>query len=163
MNTNKIINLIKDIKNGTFVRVAFTSTVPLKAKFKNTGIIIKKKTVTTGRVGVNYFNIKSVKDLPKTASRNYTNNYKWIIPNKIKYNTNTDNYYLSLATVPMYSNTYVTYEIINNGISKCISKKDLLNSEVATYIQDSYFNKNTNTPILTIKLENIEKLGSTIL
>ena len=48
-------------------------------------------------------------------------------------------------------------------LNEKVSKKDLLNSEVANYIQDSYFNKNTNTPILTIKLENIDKLGSTIL
>lgn len=161
MKKEALENILNTIKNGTFVRIGYTTEVPLRAKFKNSNITIKKIVITTGRLGVNYKNISKVTTNTQTSNINRVNNYIWVLKNKLKFNTNTNKYYLPVATIPTGSNTQVQYVIFENENKTCVNSKEQL-KKYSEYIIPSYFTKNTNTPIFSVNIDNIWKVGNHI-
>lgn len=121
-SAEKIIEEIKKVPNGCYVRVGYKTTTKLAKEFKDTNNI-EKLVITSFRTGVAYKNISKVKealeakkDQPK---RKYTCNWHWLegLENKIKYNEKTEKYYLTVATVDeSHSNTEKVYFV--NGVMK---------------------------------------------
>lgn len=157
---SEIFSIVEKIKNGTCVRIGYKVDVPVYKKFDN--ITIKKIVVLTGRLGVKYKNIKTVKERVAANSAKSAinkNNYEWIIENKIKYNKNTDKYYLSVATFSKGSNKKVCYEICNNGkIDYIFSKKELKKSKYSEMICSSYFN-DKDTEIFSVSLDSVFRIN----
>lgn len=163
MNYKKFYEALENIKSGTCVRVIYTSYVPISSEFKDKCQDIKKTVSTTVRLGVQYNNIKSVKErqAANTAKAANKQNYKWLIKNRVKYNFNTGKTYLVMATFPKGDHTKVTYEFNNNGIiSYCHSKEALKNSPVGQFIRKSYFSTTSHpVDIYNVNIENIVQIG----
>lgn len=158
----ELIQEAKDIKPGVCVRIGYTSDVPVKAEHKRNGVVIKKIVSTTGRIGVKYKNIKKVQErVAANATRLQagTNNYTWIIENKIKHNSNTNKDYLQIATFPEGDHTKVCYEVNDKGICKYyFSKDELRKSYAGKYVRNSYFDKKSATEVYAVNLENVFRL-----
>ena len=155
METNKIIEAVKNIHGGNFARVYYKSEMPLKAIYKKAGWVIEKYTKTNVRIGVDYNNIATVierKTNEKPTERNYTNNYEWVIPNRIAYNTKTGKYYLQIATSTSPC-TVTRYKIQNDkGETFFVDSLDDLQKQL---IIDSYWASKPVSEIRKIQLDNV--------
>lgn len=154
---NKLNKFISDIPGGRFFRLRYISHLPVKAEFEKQGFAIFKIVNITARTGVKYTNIKGVElsDKTKSGENNGMNNWEWIIPNKIKYNSNTDKEYLVIAPIKDGSNAKSTYILSTPTETKVCSKEDIEN-----YIIKSHWTKENNRPINMINTENILCVGN---
>jgi hypothetical protein len=160
-----IIDEAKKIKSGTFTRLCYKSELPVKAALKKQGWKVTKITQTSTRLGVNYGNIASViarkaeESLVETVQR--TNNYEWVIKNKVSYNSSTDKLYLFVARINKGSNTKSFYIVENTVSGECHIVDKLDNTEFAELIIPSYWNKGSNYPeVQRISFENVYRIGS---
>lgn len=147
MDRDKIINFIKDVPGGRFFRLRYTSNMPVKAKYQNQGITILKVVNITTRTGVRYSAIAEPSN-EEVSSKNNTNNWVWIIPNRLKYNSNTKSQYLVTAPTKG-SNAKSTYLLCDS--EGCAIRNE---EEIKEYIIDSYWRKEVR-PINTININNI--------
>lgn len=156
---------VSKVRNGSCIRIGYTTQVPVKAKYRNS-IFIKKWVTTTGRLGVKYNNISRVKErLAAQEAKPYkATNFTWIIPNKVKYNSSKDAYYLSIATFPKGSHTRYLYEVIKDGKSTLVYNKDEL-SLYKDYILPSYFKDSSCKDLDTfiVNADNVFQVGSVTL
>ena len=157
MSHSEIINAVSAIKNGCMCRIKYKSDLPIKALYKKQGIAIVKITDVTARTGVAYEHLASViarKSLPDYVTPlSRANNYEWIIPNKVAYNTKTLRYSIRIATVNKHNNRKVKYMLIKeNHVVEQISE---LTDDIKAYVQDSYWNRSSAPEIQNISFENI--------
>lgn len=96
MNTNKAIEILKKVKNGTFGVVEYETEVPVNKAGKAAGMQIFCRTKKLVRFGAAYKNL--VKDSTDVV-RPRTNNYQWLLDNKVSHNSNTEKDYLRVSTV----------------------------------------------------------------
>lgn len=164
MKLETIIDAVNNVKNGTCVRIGYTSEVPVKAKYRD-DVAIKKIVATTGRLGVKYANIKTVKErfAAKAAGSAKVNNFSWVVEDKIKYNSNTGKNYLNVTTFPKGDNTRSVYEVRKgNSLSYFFTKKDL-EEYAGKYIRESYFNSKKNpTEVYIVNIENVFCVGNVV-
>lgn len=159
LDYNTVVKAVKEVKNGTMVRVSYASDVKLKKSFRDLGCKVTKIVDTTVRLGVNYSNIRQVIENRENSYNVETtkrvNNYTWIIPNKIKYNSNTDEYYLQFANVRNHNNIKVKYIVTDECGETSISDSiDSLPKEMFCAVGGG------NMPIVqTVKVKNILKIG----
>lgn len=159
LERNTIIESIDRIHNGCLVRVTYKSEVPIKSEFKKQGYHITKITETSGRVGVNYHNIASViarksESLVENTTKR-TNNYEYVIKNKVKYNTNTEKDYLVLANFNKGHHTKTKY-IVYGSIVGTLDCGDELPTGYKDMVQNYYLNREgSESEIRTIAFENI--------
>ena len=150
-----IENEIAKIHGGSFFRLAYKSDVPLRAEFKKSGCSITKITEKTCRLGVNYSNIAAVISKRETEgepTRKVTNNYEWIIPNRIAYNTNTGKKYISIANAKKAA-TRVKYIVTDDKMNvKTIENLGDFEKEM---IIGSYFRNGEVPEVQKICLDNI--------
>lgn len=158
-----MINDIAKVKNGTFTRIRYVTDVPVNALAKKSGVSIKKWVESTVRIGINYANLTSVKNRPKTDKNQVkvrVNNFVPYLGNKISYNTNTNDYYLNVFTTPN-ANTKVTYIETRIVDGKTIhttlpGNKELLNP----WVTSSYLKKSDSPmDMYRVKLCNLIKVG----
>lgn len=159
LDYNTVVKAVKEVKNGTMVRVSYASDVKLKKAFRDLGCKVTKIVDTTVRLGVNYSNIRQVIENRENSNNADTikrvNNYTWIIPNKIKYNSNTDEYYLQFANVKNHNNVKVKYIVTDECGETSISDSiDSLPTEMfcATGSGNMLI-------VQTVKVKNILKIG----
>ena len=88
MKTSKAVEILNNIKNGTFGVVEYETELPVNKDAKNAGIHIFCKTRKMVRFGASYKNL--ISDLASSEVKPRANNYSWIIENKISYNSKTD-------------------------------------------------------------------------
>ena len=156
---NTITRILNQIKNGVFTRFGFETQVPVKANIKD-NISITKTTFITGRTGVNYNNLKAVKERENKSTIKRTNNYSWIINNKLKYNSNTDKFYLQVAT-NKHNNVKSFYTIHKDGKFFICATKNQLQKRFGEYCLNSYFTNNKEqSPVLTVNIDNIIKVNN---
>lgn len=159
LDYNAVVKAVEEVKNGTMVRVSYASDVKLKKAFRDLGCKVTKIVDTTVRLGVNYSNIRQVIENRENSYNVETtkrvNNYTWIIPNKIKYNSNTDEYYLQFANVKNHNNIKVKYIVTDECGETSISDSiDSLPKEMFCAVGGG------NMPIVqTVKVKNILKIG----
>ena len=97
MKTSKVIEIMKNTKNGTFGVVEYESELPVNKDAKNAGIKIYCKTKKMVRFGADYKNL--VKDIASGEVKPRTNNYDWILENKVAHNSKTEKDYLRVSNI----------------------------------------------------------------
>lgn len=95
MNTSKAIEILSNIKNGTFGVVEYETEVPVNKEAKKAGVKIYCKTKKMVRFGAAYENLisKDIEIVPRKT------NYEWVIKNKITHNNNTEKDYLRISNI----------------------------------------------------------------
>lgn len=153
---SEIREAINKLGNGKFFRVGYKTTLPLKAEFKNRGYQIIKFTEVTTRTGVSYRNIQAVINKGETSSRTITNNYEWILRNKLSFNTHTKKEYLRIAQVPEGGHriTYYAIQCPEGDISAT-----QLTQNYKEMVQNSYWNSSYQNAVQNISLENVFKIN----
>lgn len=165
MTREEIINTINNIKAGEFFRITYKSVLPLKAEFKKQGYSIVKTTEATVRTGCDYDNLESVKEAKEektqngiTESKPRTNNYQWVIEDKVSYNTNTDKYYLRIAPLNNGgANKKTTYTVTN--LTETYTLEKLEETEKSLVIASYFGNAYTPSPVQNISFDNIISIG----
>ncbi len=161
-----IIREATNCGNGRFIRVGYSKELKLLKGWAEKGIRIYKLTETSVRLGVAYGNISTVKarkeleaDKPKVER---ANNWEWVIPNKVKFNSNTGKTYLQVASVNGGHNTKHQF-LVHDGYNqtwKLYTKEEWEKSEYYL-MADAQSRKSSNHPeVFTITFDNIYKLGS---
>lgn len=155
MTKNELMNAIKNIRNGSFFKMSYSTNVPVKACYKKVGIEVVKNVSCIARTGVKYNNIASV--IAKKSDPNYVapapraNNKEWIINNKIYKNTNTNTDYFRIGC-PSATKSKVNYTAYDVNGNKIPFDKD--------FIIDSYWaNKNEKPPVFDVKIDNVIEIG----
>lgn len=149
-----IIEKVRSLRHGAFVRIKYRTDVQPSAKFKNHKI--EKIVETTVRVGVSYSNLSAVKE--RRASEPYaikqklvqwwrwSDGYRNVIKEKI---SDPSQRYVTFATVPSGGNTKVCWYIDGKSVSE---------EEVRAITVPSYWNK-PNLDVFDVKLENLISIG----
>ena len=155
-----IIETIKNIVAGRFIRVGSTSQMKIKAAYKNS-VSIVKVTERTVRIGLNYANIAAVKAVEAQRTepkKERIDNNVWEVEGRIAFNTNTNKRSLRIYTVNKHSNTKSRYIITVDGkVTEC----DKLPEWAVEYVVPSSLNRSGEVPVcLNLTLDNIYMLGS---
>lgn len=165
---NQIMAEAANCRNGRYIRVGYSKELKVLKDWQARGIRVYKLTESTVRLGVSYNKIASVvarkaaeADKPKVER---ANNWSWIVPNKVKYNSNTGNTYLQVATVNGGSNTrnqFLVYDPLMGW--QLFNKMEWEMSEyyLMTDIKSREPRKGPAPEVYTITFDNIYKLGST--
>ena len=149
-----IVEKIKSLKHGAFVRIKYRTEVKPAAKFKD--YKVEKVVEATVRVGVSYSNLSAVKER-RLAEIKYANPphvqwwrwcevYRNIMKEKI---SDPSQRYITFATIPNGGNVKVLWYI--NG-------KSASEEEVRTITIPSYWSK-SNLDVFDVKLENLISVG----
>lgn len=151
MKTDQIIKKIKSIPGGRFFRVRYISKVKMTADALKDGITVFKIVDTTTRTGVQYKNIEGVE--PATHSEDTeprTNNWEWVVKDRIKHNTKTGKDYLVIAPIGNGSHTVTTYILTDNeGTTRVIDKEEAKLYAIASYWREE------KPAIVNVTLENV--------
>ncbi len=164
MKNEKLLTLLAEIKNGVYFRISYKSEVPLskkklkEANYEEGSFKIIKITEATVRTGIRYSKlhrvIETLKDREESKTR--TNNYEWVIKNRIKHNIVTGKDYLTLATSVRGGHVRTIYEVTcKDNRVYYFSKDELLQTDVSMFIQDSYFNRSEHIPYYCVDTDNI--------
>ena len=149
-----IVEKIKSLKRGTFVRIKYRTEVKPSARFKD--LKIEKIVEATVRVGVSYSNLSAVKERRATEAKpmnpSHVQWWRWcegcrnIMKEKI---SDPSQRYITFATIPNGGNVKVLWYI--NG-------KSVPEEEVRAITIPSYWNK-SNLDVFDVKLENLISVG----
>ena len=152
MNYLELKQELEKRKKGTIISLTYKTEPTLNAVAKKLGIKLEKITTTTARFGVNYNNIKAVKEQREQDRINGIERqqkaswWTWKDKNLIKQNINNGNEYLTLTTS---KKTKPKVKYLLNGQE--ISKKDLQDKNL---VVNSYWNK-TEIQQYDININNI--------
>lgn len=162
LNREQIIETVKNIHGGAITRVTYRTEVPIKAEFKKQGYKIHKFVETSSRVGVNYGHLPSVMARNEEATGETvqrTNNYEWVVKDRICHNTKTGKDYLALITLNGGHHTKVKY-VIEGTFVGSIDMGDEIDKAYRHIVLDSYFKKpSTPTEFRRVAFENIIKIN----
>lgn len=163
---NQVMAEASNCGNGRIIRVGYSKELKFLKGWAEQGIRAYKLTETSVRLGVNYHNIASVKarkaaegDKPK-AER--ANSYSWVIPNKVKYNSNTGKTYLQVATLNGGHNTKSQYLVYDPHIGWILFEKaewELSEYYLMTDSKSRESRSGDKPDVYTITIDNIFKLG----
>jgi hypothetical protein len=163
LDREQIINAVKAVRGGTITRVTYKTEVPIKAEFKRQGYKITKIVETTARIGVNYGHLPSV--MARNEESTYdtpqrTNNYEWIIKDRICHNTKTNKDYVALISFNKGHHTKVKY-IIEGTFVGAIDMGSEIDKVYRHIVLDSYFKKpSTPTEFRRVAFENIIRINN---
>lgn len=169
LTKDEIISEAAKIRPGTITRVGYRTFLPVKAALKKQGVEIMKVVNTSVRLGVRYNRIASViarkaeEGLKETIQR--TNNYEWVLENKVCFNTQTGKHYLYAASLNGGHHTYTDYYVKHaDGKVEHFTSAEFKNSGIGKeYLIPSYFKGNGNVPeIRNIAFDNIFRIGNVI-
>ena len=159
LSREQIIKVAGEVKGGRIMRVTYKTELPLKAEFKKQGYVLIKIIETSVRFGVDYHNIAAVIERKANAEPKEpvvrSNNYEWVIENRVKYNKNTEKEYLVVANLPGHSNSRVKY-ILEGTMVGTIDMGSEIDPHYRHMVRDSYFNPSaTGGEVKTISFCNI--------
>lgn len=153
MKYEEVLQELQTRKKGTIISVEYKSNPTLNAVAKKSGITLEKYTTTTGRFGVNYNNIKAVKEQRELDKQNgvvrqqKTIWWNWLNNNTIKEHTINGNKYLTITTSKL-AKPKVKYVL--NG--KEISKEELQKQNI---VINSYWSEKEPIQQYDININNI--------
>lgn len=162
-----IINEAQKVKPGTITRICYKIELPVKAEFKHQGYKMFKVVETSARLGVNYHKIASViarkaEEGMKEAIKR-TNNYEWVLKNKVRHNTSTGKDYLYVASFNKGHHTKCYYVIISpeGPDMGWYTPNEFINTSYKNYLIPSYWNKHSGpaSEVKNISFENIYRIG----
>lgn len=149
-----IIEKVKSLRHGAFVRIKYRTDVKPSAKFKDRKI--EKVVEVTARVGVSYSNLSAVKERRAAETQRskpthiqwwkWCDGYRNIMKEKI---SDPSQKYITFATIPNGGNIKVYWYIDGKSASE---------EEVRTITISSYWNK-SNLDVFDVKLENLISVG----
>lgn len=149
-----IIEKVRSLRHGAFVRIKYRTDVKPSAKFKDCKI--EKIVETTVRVGVSYSNLSAVKERRESESYvvkqkpvqwwKWSDGYRNVIKEKI---SDPSQRYVTFATVPSGGNTKVCWYIDGKSVSE---------EEVRAITVPSYWHK-ANLDVFDVRLENLITVG----
>ena len=150
MELTKACEIMENIKNGTFGTVEYETSIPVNKEAKKAGIQIFCKTKKMVRFGADYKNL--VKESENIEVKPRTNNYSWVVDNKVAYNSNTDKNYLRVSNINRKT-IERTYCMVTESAIHHFDKLELAEK----FLQPSYSkNKSYSKPVVqNISLENI--------
>ena len=163
LTREEIINAVKAVRGGTITRVTYKTEVPIKAEFKKQGYKLTKIVETSARIGVNYGHLPSV--ITRNTESNgevipKTNNYEWVIKDRICHNHKTDKDYVALVSFNKGHNTKVKY-IIDGTFVGAIDMGNEIDKVYRHIVLDSYFKKPaTPTEFRRIAFDNIIRINN---
>jgi hypothetical protein len=162
LTKEEIVNAIKAVRGGTIARITYKTEVPIKAEFKRKGYKIIKIVETSARIGVNYGHLPSVisrNESNNGETSNKTNNYEWIIKDRVCHNTKTNKDYVALVSFNQGHHTKVKY-VIDGTFVGSIDMGNEIDKVYRHIVLDSYFKKpSTPTEFRRIAFENIIKIN----
>ena len=154
MKYEEIKKALENRRKGTIISVEYKSEPTLNAVAKKLGIKVEKHTITTGRFGVNYSNIKAVKEQRELDKQNgvvrqqKTIWWNWVDGNNIiKEHTTNGNKYLTITTSKL-AKPKVKYLL--NGVE--ITKEEL---QAKNVIINSYWADKEPIQQYDININNI--------
>lgn len=169
LNYNDIIREAIACPNGRFIRVGYSKELKMNKDWEALGYRAYKFTETTVRLGVNYGNIATVKARKEAEAeagvvkKPRANNYTWVVPHKVKYNSKTGKTYLQVASCNGGHNTknkFLVYDGYNHTWHT-FDKTEWELSEFYMMVDAKSREKSSNKPeVFTITFDNIYKLGS---
>ena len=165
LTSEQIMEAAQNVVNGRIVRIGYTSELPLKKDWQDKGYRIYKLTETSVRLGVKYDNITEVIE-KRAAAGAYgrsarANNYTWIIPNKVQFNSNTNRTYLRCTTLKQGSNSRTKFLVHNPHDGwHLMTREELMKNTYSDMVKENYFTKTKEVPVVfTVPFEHIYKLG----
>lgn len=162
---DQIMEAAQNVVNGRIVRIGYTSELPVKKDWAQKGYRIYKVTETSVRLGVKYDNIAEVMQKRATAGASgrpaRTNNYTWVIPNKVQFNSNTNRTYLRCTTMKQGNNSRTKFLVYNPHDGwHLLTREQLMSNTYSDMVKESYFDKTREVPVVfTVPFEHIYKLG----
>ncbi len=150
MKHETLVKTITEIPGGRFFRMRYLSHMPVKAEYAKQGVAVVKVVDLTARTGIKYANIEGVTLSESTGNSTRENNWEWVVPNRIKHNTNTGKDYMVIAPTKQGCNAKSSYLLSTKDGNTVVSKEEIMD-----YVIDSHWKKDANRPIRTIALENI--------
>lgn len=162
LKPEQIIDIVNSITNGRIERITYKSEMPLRAENKKAGFRLTKVTAVSARFGIDYDNLPSV--IEKRANEDYkprevTNNYEWVVKDKIAHHTKNDNYYVRITHLPEGNNRRNLFILENNGEEQIVDK---LTDEMKDLVINSYWNNDKGAPeVQNILFNNIIRIGQT--
>lgn len=162
MKLSNVINALNNRQKGTYVKVGWKSNIE-SAKARKMGIEVVKETDATVRWGVNYSNLKKVKELKATQSeetQNVTIRKPWYrhleaTPHIIEHLNDSTKQYLQLFTINKKGYMKTKYYI--NGELK--TKQEVVDSG---YVNASEFAPKEECLIMNIPISNIRFIGQEV-
>lgn len=158
LSLDTIKTCLNATKGGVITRVSYMTELPLKAEFKKLGYKVIKVTDTSVRFGVDYSKIAKViaKKTEATETRKTTNNYTWLMEDKLCVNEKTGGTYIRFATLPKGAHTKVKFIVVNGNIT-CANE---LTDEQKNFVINSYWNKAGEKPeVQNVNVENVIRIG----
>lgn len=158
MELNKAVAIMEDIKNGTLGTIEYKSELPVNKDAKKEGIKVVSWTKKMVRFGAAYKNL--VKEDSSTEKKPRTNNYTWVVQNKVSHNSNTEKDYIRVSNINRKTIRRM-YALFVDGEVKTLT--DNVN-ELANYLQPSYFNSTEHTkPVVqNISIGNVVSINGLV-
>lgn len=152
MKTEEIMSRIEELPNGRFFRMKYLTKLPVKAEFEKEGTVVMKVVETTCRTGVAYNKLAAViaKVTKKIPAADKENNWEWILPNKVKFNTNTKKSYFVIAPIKKGANTNKTYILSQRDVLRIVGEE-----EIKEFVRDSYWTEKEMPNVMNITLDNV--------
>ena len=161
MKLSNVINALNKRQKGTYVKVGWRSNIE-SAKARNMGIEVIKITDATVRWGVNYSNLKRVKEIRAGKGEGVTENTRkpWYrhleaTPHIIQHLNDPEKQYLQLFTINKKG--YIKTEYYINGELK--TKQEVIDSG---YVNASEFAHKDECLIMNIPISNIRFIGQEV-
>lgn len=155
MELNKVVAIMEEIKNGTLGTVEYKSEVPINKDAKKEGVKIVSWTKKMVRFGAAYKNL--IKGEEPTEKKPRTNNYSWVVINKVAHNNSTEKDYIRVSNINRKTIRRMYALFMNDEIQKVTANVE----ELANYLQPSYLqNKTYQKPVVqNISLENVVSIN----
>lgn len=160
MTEQSVYEALRGYQKGSYIRLGWKSTLGSSAA-KKAGYDIQKQTETTGRIGIHYGNIASVKarkaeqeQQPEEEKKTYTVWFKHVEghPEIVEHLKDATKRYLQIFAVKPFAYPKVKYFL--NGVE--ISKQDLENTGLCT---KSDLAPSSGSELFNIPLENLLFIG----
>lgn len=157
MTEQSVYEALKGYQKGTYVRIGWESQLG-SAAAKKAGLLIRKVTETTGRIGIHYQNIASVQvrkaEQEQQNMKPYTVWFKHVEghPEIIEHLKDATKRYLQIFAVKPFAYPKIKYFL--NGIE--ISKQDLENTG---YCTKSDLTSNSDSEVFNIPIGNLLFIG----
>lgn len=157
MNLNKVLEVMESTKNGTFGTIEYKTSVPVNKEAKKAGVQIFCQTRKMVRFGADYKNLTDGSDTASTTPK--TNNYSWVIKNKVSHNSNTGKDYIRVSNINRKTIERV-YSIVVGGN---VQTTDSL-SAAEQFLQPSYLkSKAAPKPVVqNIAVDNIISINGIV-
>lgn len=153
MNSKIFREAIEKINNGTFFSMSFASPTRLNAESTHKGVKVRHLVTETVRTGVNYENLKIIKELRDGGMGYRPTNYTSLVKNKMQENPKNGHQY---GVFVRNSTRRDEYEVTENGQTYFTDLEG-----IAKFLTASEYNrrKEENLGYHILNIENITSIS----